>query len=114
MRRNLAFAVWTMFAIVAVALAIRVVADEPVPTRQLTIYSGILRSVDLEARIITVDGSAVPQKFMVPTDADIVIKDKPKGALDDLKVSDGIQVEYADDGGAHVAHRISLLGLKVP
>jgi len=114
MRRNSAFAVWTMFTIVAVAVAIRVVADEPEPTHQLTIYSGILRAVDLEARIITVDGSAVPQKFMVPTDAEIIVKDKPRGTLGDLKVSDGIQVEYSDDGDVHVAHRISILGLKVP
>ena len=114
MRRNITFAVWTMFAIVAVALAIRVVADEPAPTHQLTIYSGILRSVDLEARIIMVDGSAVPQKFIVPTDAEIIVKDKPRGTLGDLKVSDGIQVEYTDDGDTHVAHRISILGLKVP
>ena len=85
MRRNSAFAVWTMFTIVAVAVAIRVVADEPEPTHQLTIYSGILRAVDLEARIITVDGSAVPQKFMVPTDAEIIVKDKPRGTLGDLK-----------------------------
>jgi hypothetical protein len=103
-----------MFTIVAVAVAIRVVADEPEPTHQLTIYSGILRAVDLEARIITVDGSAVPQKFMVPTDAEIIVKDKPRGTLGDLKVSDGIQVEYSDDGDVHVAHRISILGLKVP
>ncbi|MGD1020736.1 MAG: hypothetical protein ABSA12_15595 [Verrucomicrobiia bacterium] len=114
MRRNFAFAVWTMFAIVAVAVAIRVVADETAPTRQLTIYSGILRSVDLEARRITVEGSAVLQTFTVPTDAEIVVKDKPRGTLDDLKVSDGIQVEYSDDGDVHVAHRISILGLKVP
>jgi hypothetical protein len=114
MRRNITLAVRTMIAMVAVALVIRVVADEPGPARQLAIYSGILRSVDLEARIITVDGSAVPQKFMVPTDTEIIVKGEPRGALDDLKVSDGIQVEYTDDGDVHVAHQISILGLKVP
>ena len=114
MRRNIIFAMWAMLALATAALTIRVVADEPAPTHQLTIYSGILRAVDLEARIITVDGSAVPQKFMVPTDAEIIVKDKPRGTLGDLKVSDGIQVEYTDDGDTHVAHRISILGLKVP
>jgi Cu/Ag efflux protein CusF len=114
MRKNIAFAAWTMFAVVAVAVAFRVVADEPTPTQQLTTYSGIVRSIDLQARTITVDGSAVPQKFVVPTDAEINVKDKPRGTLDDLKDSDGVQVEYMDDEGVHIAHRISILGLKVP
>src|ERR1035437_678382 len=115
MRRNITFAIWAMVAIVAVALTIRVTADEPAPapTRQLYIYSGILRSVDLQARTITVDGSAVPQKFIVPTDAEIIVKDKPKGSLGDLMVGDGVQVKYTDDEGVHVANQISILGLKV-
>ncbi len=120
MRRNITFAMLAMLAIVTAALAIRVAADDPAPTptpaptRQLYIYSGILRSLDLKARTITVDGSAVPLKFVVPTDAEIIVKDKPKGSLGDLMVGDGIQVKYTDDEGVHVAHQISLLGLKVP
>jgi len=113
---------WAMLAIaiIAVALAIRVTADEPVPaptpapTGQLFIYSGILRSVDLHARTIIVDGSPAQQKFTVPTDAEIIVKDKPRGSLDNLMVGDGIQVRYTDDDGVHVAHQISLLSLKTP
>ena len=79
-----------MIAIVTTALAIRVTADDPAPTPGMLIYSGILRSVDLKARTIAVDGSAIPQRFVVPTDAEIIVKDKPKGALDDLMIGDGI------------------------
>ena len=86
----------------------------PAPTGQIFIYSGILRSVDLHARAITVDGTPVPQKFTVPTDAEIIVKEKPRGSLGDLMVGDGIQVKYTDDEGAHVAHQISLLSLKAP
>jgi Cu/Ag efflux protein CusF len=114
MKRNITFAVSAMFAIVAVALAIHVAADEAPPARQLFIYSGILRAVDLQARTVTVDGSAIPQQFIVATDAEIIVKDKPRGALGDLAVSDGVQVKYTDDDGAHVAHQISLLSLKAP
>ena len=114
MKRNITFAMCAMLAIVTVALAVRIVADEPAPTRQLLIYSGILRSVDLQARTIIVDGSAIQQKFTVPTDAEIIVKDKPKGSLDNLMVGDGVQVKYTDDEGVHVAHQISLLSLKVP
>lgn len=114
MKRNITFAICAMLAIVTAALVIRVTADEPAPTRQLFIYSGILRAVDLRARTVTVDGSAVPQRFVVPTDAEIIVKDKPRGALGDLMVGDGVQVKYTDDDGAHVAHQISLLSLKAP
>jgi Cu/Ag efflux protein CusF len=114
MRRNITFAVWAMFAVVAVALAMRVAADEPAQARQLYIYSGTLRSLDLKARGITVDGPTGSQQFTVPTDAEIIVKGKPKGALDDLMVGDKIQVKYTDDDGVHVAHQISQLGLDVP
>jgi hypothetical protein len=121
-RRNIVFTMWAMLAIaiLALALVIRVTADEPTPapipapTGQLFIYSGTLRSMDLKARTIIVDGSAPPQNFTVPTDAEIIVKSKPRGTLSDLMVGDGIQVKYTDDDGIHVAHQISLLSLKVP
>ena len=121
-RRTITFTMWAMLAIVilALALVIRVTADEPAPapipapTGQMFIYSGTLRSVDLKARTIIVDGSPVQQTFTVPTDAEIIVKSKPRGSLSDLMVGDGLQVKYTDDDGVHVAHQISLLSLKVP
>ena len=112
MRWNITFAtVGAMAAIVTTVLAICVAADAPAPTHQVYIYSGTLRSVDLQARTISVDMSSVPQKFAVPTDAEIVVKGKPKGALGDLMVGDTIQVKYTDEGGVNVAQQISVLGL---
>src|ERR1035437_5769006 len=91
--KYISFTMWVMLAIAIVALAIRVTADEPVPapTGQMFIYSGTLRSVDLQARTIIVNGSAVPQNFTVPTDAEIIVKEKPRGSLSDLMVGDGLQ-----------------------
>jgi Cu/Ag efflux protein CusF len=116
MRRKITFTMWALLAIVAVALTIRVTAEEPAPapSGQMFIYSGILRSMDLHARTITVGGTAVPQTFTVPTDTEIIVKEKPRGSLSDLMVGDGIQVKYTDDDGVHVAHQISLLSLKAP
>jgi hypothetical protein len=120
MKRKFTYAMYAMLAIVTVALAIRIFADEPAPaptpapTGQLFIYSGILRSVDLHARTIIVDGSPAQLKFTVPTDAEIIVKDKPRGSLDNLMVGDGVQIKYTDDDGIHVAHQISLLSLKTP
>jgi hypothetical protein len=81
---------------------------------KLYIYSGTLRSLDLQARTIIVEGSSLSQKFVVPTDAEIIVKDKPRGELSDLMLGDGIQVKYTEDDNAFVAHQISLLGLKAP
>src|SRR5580692_2250994 len=111
MTRRIVFTVLALGIIVTI-MAVRVPAQDPAQPDKLYIYSGILRSVDLKARTITVDGSAIPQNFVVPTDAEIIVKDKPKGELGDLMVGDGIQVKYTDSDGAHVAHQISLLSLK--
>jgi hypothetical protein len=114
MKRNITVAICAFVAIATITLAIRVTADNPPPTPGMIIYSGVLRSIDLQGRTVVVDGSALPQTFTVPTDAEIIVKDKAKGALDDLVVGIGVQVKYLDDGGVHVAHQISVLGLKAP
>ena|SRR5258708_6432712 len=101
-------------AMIAAILSFSTFGQDPVPSGKLFIYSGILRSMDRQGRTIIVDASAVSQKFIVPTDAAIIVKDKPKGELSDLMVGDGVQVKYTEDDGAFVAHEISLLGLKSP
>lgn len=91
--------------------------QEPSQPATLYVYSGTLRSIDLQARTIIVDGSAVPQKFVVPTDVEIILKGKPagpKGQLRDLMVGDGVQVKYTVDDGVNVAHQISSIDLKNP
>lgn len=100
--------------VIAASVAFTTFGQDPAPSGKLFIYSGILRSMDRQARTITVEASAPSQKFIVPTDAEIIVKDKPKGELSDLMVGDGIQVKYTEDDGAFVAHQISLLGLKSP
>jgi hypothetical protein len=103
-----------MTGMIAAALTFSTFGQDPVPSGKLFIYSGTLRSMDRQARTIIVDASAVSQKFIVPTDAEIIVKDKPKGELSDLMVGDGVQVKYTEDDGALVAHQISILGLKSP
>jgi hypothetical protein len=91
--------------------------QEPSQLATLYVYSGTLRSIDLQARTIIVDGSAVPWKFMVPTDVEIIVKGEPagpKGKLSDLMVGNGVQVKYTVDDGVNVAHQISPLNVKNP
>jgi len=114
MKRNIRHILCALFTVAALTVVYRATAEDPAPTPGMLVYSGILRAIDLQGRTVIVDGSALPQRFVVPTDADIIVKDKPKGALDNLKIGDGVQVKYTDDNGAHVAHQISLLSLKAP
>ena len=91
--------------------------QEPSQPATLYVYSGTLRSIDLQARTIIVDGSAVPWKFVVPTDVEIIVKGEPagpKGKLSDLMVGNGVQVRYTVDDGVNVAHQISPLNVKNP
>jgi len=76
-------------------------------------HSGVIRSLNLKARTLAVDGSGTVLTFSVPTDAEIVVKDKPKGAdLNDLMVGDTVEVHYTTDETNYIAHRIAILGLK--
>src|SRR5260221_9231959 len=99
---------------IAVSATLSGFGQDPAPSGKLFIYSGILRSMDRQARTITVEDSALSQKFVVPTDTEIIVKDKPKGELSDLMVGDKVQIKYTEDEGALVAHQISILGLKSP
>jgi hypothetical protein len=113
MKSALGFAL-AVAAVIAATVAIGTFGQDPGQPGKMYIYSGVLRSKDNQARTITVEASAISQKFVVPTNAEIIVKDKPKGELTDLMVGDGVQVKYTEDDGALVAHQISLLGLKVP
>ena len=76
-------------------------------------HSGVIRSINLKSRTLTVESPAAVLTFSVPTDAEIVVKDKPRGAdLDNLMVGDKVEVKYTTDDTDFIAHRIAILGLK--
>jgi len=58
-------------------------------TRTLYVYSGTLRSIDLQARTIIVDGRQFPGSLLVPTDAEIIVKGEPAGPKGKTQRSDG-------------------------
>jgi hypothetical protein len=114
MKRRIGLGLFVVLLMLTAVGVILVIADDQPPVGPMNTYSGILRGVNQQARTVVVDGSAVPQQFLVANDAEIVVKDKPRGTLADLNVGDGVQVKYTDDSGNHVAHQISLLSLKAP
>ena len=86
----------------------------PAEPTKLYVYSGTIRSIDKQSRIIMVESSSISEKFIVPTNARIIVKDKPKAELSDLMVGDHIEVQYAVEDGNNIAYRIAVLGLKTP
>jgi len=75
-------------------------------------HSGVIRSLNLKTRMLTVESPAAALTFSVPTDAEIVVKDKPRADLNDLMVGNSVEVKYTADETGLIAHRIAILGLK--
>jgi hypothetical protein len=68
-------------------------------------YRGLVRAVDKNARIVTMQGAA-QKKFEVPTDCKVTLWNGNTGTLDDLKPGDALTVTYETPGGLPVACRI--------
>lgn len=115
MKRGIAI-VLVVIGIVTMGGTMLAFANDPAPPAKLFIYSGTIRLIDLQARTITVNASAADsRKFVVPTDAEILVKEtNPRGGLRDLIVGDKVEVKYTVDDGVPVAHRVAILGLKSP
>jgi Cu/Ag efflux protein CusF len=100
--------------LIAATAAVCAPAQEPNPPAKISVYSGILQSIDKQARVIAVEHTSLSQKFVVPTDAQIIVKDKAHADLSDLMVGDNVEVKYTDDDGLYIAHQISVLGARTP
>ena len=68
-------------------------------------YRGLVRAVDKNARVVTMQGAA-QKKFQVATDCKVTLWNGNKGTLDDLKPGDELTVTYQSPGGLPVACRI--------
>ncbi|MCG3149650.1 MAG: hypothetical protein PCFJNLEI_03115 [Verrucomicrobiae bacterium] len=76
-------------------------------------HSGVIRSLKLKSRMLTVESSTEKLTFTVPTDAAIVVKDKPRGAdLNDLTVGNTVEIKFTTGEASLIAHRIAILGLE--
>jgi hypothetical protein len=115
MKRGITF-VLVAIGVVAAGWTLSALADDPPPPAKLYIYSGTIQSIDLQARTITVQASAADnQKFVVPTDAEILVREtNPRGELKDLMIGNRVEVKYTVDDGVSVAHRVAMLDLKTP
>jgi Cu/Ag efflux protein CusF len=75
-------------------------------------HSGTIRAIKADDRLVTVDGANVALTFLVPAAAEIIVKDKPKGDLADLKVGDTVEVKYTREPAGYTAQKIAVIGLK--
>jgi hypothetical protein len=83
----------------------------PMEEGSADVFTGIVRAVNVEARTIVVE-AANRQEFIVAPDAEIIMKDKSKGRLSDVKPDDGVEVHYTQEKSGYVAHQIAQSGLK--
>ena len=75
-------------------------------------HTGTIRAIKADDRLVTVDGAEPNLTFIVPVDAEIIVKDKPKGELSDLKVGDTVEVKYTKEPAGYIAQKIAISGLK--
>jgi len=83
-------------------------------TETVKTHSGVIRSINLTTRILAVGSPAAVMTFNVPTDAEIIVKDRTttKADLDKLMVGDKVEVKYTTDDTGNIANRIRVLDLE--
>ena len=57
-------------------------------------HTGVIRAIKIDDRLVTVDGAEPAMTFRVLADAEIIVKDKVRADLSDLKVGDTVEVKY--------------------
>jgi hypothetical protein len=75
-------------------------------------HTGVILAIKLDERLVTVNGAEPTLTFYVAADALILVKDKVKGDLSDLKVSDTVEIKYTREPAGFTAHKIAIAGLK--
>jgi len=84
-------------------------------TESTKTHSGVIRSINLKLRTMVVESPVAKLLFIVPTDAEIVVKDKTQKAdLDKLMVGDNVEVKYTTDDTGDVARRVTVIGAAPP
>ena len=83
-------------------------------TETVKTHSGVIRSINLKSRILAVESPVAVMTFNVPTDAEIIVKERTttKADLDKLMVGDKVEVKYTTDDTGDIAHRIRVLDLE--
>src|SRR5437867_11591898 len=74
-------------------------------------FSGFIEEIHPGARTLAVKAVLIMKNFAVAPDCEVILTDKPKAKLDDLKVGDEVRVTYQEQSeGVFVAHRIEQRG----
>jgi hypothetical protein len=103
--------VYTTLAVgIIVALASRMsagdVPDRPPEQPKAEVFSGTIRAVNTEKRVITLETTPLTKTFGVSPDCVVMTEDNPRASLEDLMVGSVATVTYEDASGMLVAHRI--------
>jgi hypothetical protein len=99
-----------LLVVMAVALASIMsagdVPDRPPEQPKAEVFSGTIREVNTEKRVITLETTPLTKTFGVPPDCEVMTEDKPRASLEDLTVGSVATITYEDTSGVLVAHRI--------
>jgi len=86
------------------------VPDQPPQRPKAEVFSGTIRAVNTDRRVITLEATPLTKTFGVSPDCEVMTQTKPKASLSDLMVGSAATVTYEDAGGELLAHRIEQKG----
>ena len=69
-------------------------------------FTGLIESIDAKAGSVIVKKDAESKTFKIGEKTKYSTLDKKDAAVTDIKVGDKVTVQYTEEGGANVAHRI--------
>ncbi len=103
---RLAWLAITSACCLTATLAAQPPEQPPVEPPKVATFAGVIHTLDAQNRTLEVRAAVFTKQFAAAPDCEVVIKDKPKANLADLKVGDQVNVTYQEVAGALVAHRI--------
>jgi len=103
-----------MKLMLSVSLAVMVIGLAFAEEKPRGFFAGKIMSVDVPTRMLHVKSEKSEMTFVVAADAKIIGVDQKELALGDLKVGNEVTVDYTEEGGAYVAHTITLKGITPP
>ena len=94
-------------AVLTAAIVWGDVGEPPVEKPKAEIFAGTIRTLNIEKREMTVETTPISKTFGIASDCEVIARNKPKAALEDLTVGDTVNVTYQEEAnGLLVAHRI--------
>jgi Cu/Ag efflux protein CusF len=99
-------------ATVAFILPARAAEEEKTEKSKKKAWKGTIEAIDAAGGTVTVKKKVKSMTFKIGEDCKYVTKEKKSAELADFKVGDEVNVQYTEQDGSMVCHRVAHTGLR--